>query len=85
MTAPVFMGLDLSSGDDMAGVIYLRGTEIIARSAAGTCAVCGRAVCGHSDLQFAGLVPAQDGAGWHNVPVAPAAAQPLVSREFPRG
>ncbi|EJL21921.1 hypothetical protein [Novosphingobium sp. AP12] len=57
MSAPVFMGLDLSGREDLTFVVWMRGKQVVARDAVARCAVCGKANCDHSDLAFAGIVP----------------------------
>jgi acyl dehydratase len=57
MSAPVFVGVDLSNREDVCGVIWMRDKTIVPREAVARCAVCGNAQCDHSDLAFAGIVP----------------------------
>jgi hypothetical protein len=57
MSAPVFMGVDLSSCEDLTRVVWMQGKQIVDRDTVARCAVCGNAKCDHSDLAFAGIVP----------------------------
>lgn len=57
MSVPTFMGVDLSSREDVTRVIFMQGKKIVDRETVAHCAVCGNAKCDHSDLAYAGIVP----------------------------
>lgn len=57
MSAPVFMGVDLSGREDFTRVVWMRGKQIVDRDTVARCAVCGNSTCDHSDLAFADIVP----------------------------
>lgn len=54
----LFIGIDQSTGHvDRTAVAYVRNGKIVDRAEVATCARCGKAVCDHSDIDFAGLAP----------------------------
>ncbi|WP_148626076.1 hypothetical protein [Novosphingobium sp. BW1] len=58
MTRRLIVGRGMSENSDTTSVGWFLGNERIPRNRAAFCAVCGASHCHHSDLEFAGIVPA---------------------------